>query len=74
MGAISIELADNAIVERGTKVLLEELGYAGFVKYLQLLTNGNNDYLDIQEELYRDMTVDEIFDKAKSNWLNTNDL
>ncbi len=64
----SIELSDNVLIEKGTNALLKELGYAGFIKYLRLLTNGNNDYLKVQDEIYKERTVDEIFDEANETW------
>lgn len=65
-----MEISDSAIVEKGTSVLLKELGYSGFIKYIRLLTKGNNDYLILQDDIFKDMTVDEIFQSAKDNWKN----
>lgn len=70
MLANSMEISDNAIVEKGTSVLLKELGYSGFIKYIRLLTKGNNDYLKLQDDIYKDMSIDEIFQSAKDNWNN----
>ena len=48
--------------------LLKELGYSGFIKYLRLLTNGNQNYMDVQDEIYKEQSVDDIFESAKKNW------
>lgn len=63
-----LELSDVAIVEKGTSVLLRELGYSGFIQYLRLLTKGNNDYLKIQDKIYEGMSLDEIFNDASEHW------
>ena len=64
----SAELTESAILEKGTLALLKELGYSGFIKYLRLLTNGNHNYMDVQDEIYKGQSVDDIFASAKKNW------
>jgi hypothetical protein len=63
-----MELTDSAIMEKGTLVLLKELGYSGFSKYLQMRSKGNHDYMKIQDEIYKGQTIDEIYEGAKQNW------
>jgi len=64
----SIELTESAIMERGTMVLLKELGYSGFIKYLKMLTNGNQDYMTVQNKIYEGQSIDDIFEAAKKSW------
>jgi len=64
----SAELTESAIMEKGTMALLKELGYSGFIKYLRLLTNGNQNYMDVQDEIYKGQSIDDIFESAKKNW------
>ena len=61
----NIELTENAIMEKGTMVLLKELGYSGFIKFLKMLTNGNQDYMVVQDKIYEGQSIDDIFENAK---------
>jgi len=59
---------DKEIIEKGSNVLIKELGYSGFIRFIrQVENNGNEDYLSIQQEIYKDMNIDEIYKQAKDN-------
>lgn len=60
---------DKEIIERGSNVLIKELGYSGFIRFIrQLENNGTEDYLSIQQEIYKGMNIDEIYKEANDNW------
>jgi hypothetical protein len=61
--------SDREIIEKGSRALITELGYSGFLRYIKHLEESHNeDYLKAQEEVYKGMTVDEIFEKASSDY------
>ena len=60
---------DDEIIEKGNKVLIKELGYTGFIRYIRHLEGaGRGDQLTIQEDIYKGMSVDEVYEKAKTSW------
>jgi hypothetical protein len=62
-------LSDKQIIEKGSRALIKELGYSGFLRYIRNFEEGHGeDYLKVQDQVYKDMSLDEIFDKASSNW------
>ena len=59
---------DKEIIEKGSRVLIKELGYSGFIRFIrQVENNGSEDYLNIQQEIYKGMNIDEIYKQAKDN-------
>ena len=60
---------DKEIIERGSRALIKELGYSGFLRFIrQIENNSGEDYLKIQQDIYKEMEVEEIFNEAKGNW------
>ena len=60
---------DKEIIERGSNVLIKELGYYGFIRFIrQVENNGTEDYLSTQQEIYKGMSIDEIYKEANDNW------
>ncbi len=60
------KLSDKEIIENGSRALIKELGYSGFLRYIRNFKEG--DYLNVQNDIYEDMSLDKIFEKASSNW------
>ena len=59
---------DKEIIEKGSNVLIKELGYSGFLRFIrQVENNGSEDYLSIQQEIYKGMNIDEIYKQAKDS-------
>ncbi|MDY6804101.1 MAG: hypothetical protein SXA11_09885 [Cyanobacteriota bacterium] len=59
---------DTEIRIRGIKALYESLGSVDALRFLSLLHQDSNDYVEISQMLYSKQTVDEIFDRAKQSW------
>lgn len=60
---------DREIIEKGTRALIKELGYSGFLRFIrQIDGSGEEDYLKIDEKIFKDMSVDEIYEEAKEHW------
>lgn len=67
------KLSDKEIIEKGSKALIRELGYSGFLRFIRNFEEGHGeDYLKVQDEIYKDMSLDEIFEKASINWRDKN--
>jgi hypothetical protein len=66
----TIKYSDKEIVEKGSKALIKELGYSGFLRFIKHFeTSGNGeDYLKVQESIYKDMSLNEVFEKADKTW------
>ncbi len=63
------KFSDKEIIEKGSKALIKELGYTGFLRFIRKLDSyGNEDYLKTGKEIFEDMSVDGIFEDAAKYW------
>jgi hypothetical protein len=66
-----IKYTDKEIIEKGSRVLIKELGYFGFIWFIrQTESHSGQDYLKEQEKVYVDMPLEEIYDEAQQHWQN----
>lgn len=64
-------LTDREIIEKGSRALIDELGYSGFLRFIQYFkSTSKEDYLNLEDEIFNGMSIDEIYDNAKKNWEN----
>lgn len=64
-----IRLTDKEIIEKGSRALIKELGYSGFLRFVrQVESSSKEDYLNIDKEIFKDMSLDDIFEGAKEHW------
>lgn len=70
----SNEMSDAEIIEKANKAIIKELGVSGYMRYLRLRqpNNDGRDYVKEQEELYKDLSVDELSQMARKHWEETN--
>ncbi|KUO73685.1 MAG: hypothetical protein APF81_01905 [Desulfosporosinus sp. BRH_c37] len=62
---------DKEIIEKGSRALIKELGYSGFIRYIRHSEgNSKEDYLKIEDEIFDDLSLDKIYDNAKEHWQN----
>ena len=62
---------DREIIEKGSRALIKELGYSGFLRFIRHSEGtGKEDYLKLEDDIFKDMSFDEIFDNAKEHWEN----
>ena len=54
--------------EDGFMVLIRSLGYADTLRFLTQLSPGQGDYLEWQDQIFRDASVDEIYEQARKHW------
>jgi hypothetical protein len=61
------EMSDAEIIEKANKAIIKELGVSGYMRYLRLRqpNNDGKDYVKEQEELYKDLSVDELSQIAR---------
>lgn len=59
-------LNDTEIRVTGIEALNRALGPAAALRFLTLLAHEPTDYVEISRRLYQDQTVEEIFERAKS--------
>ena len=58
--------SDMEVKNKGLNALFKELGEVDAIRFLSQIRYEKKDYLAIQEKLFKNMSVDEIFEKAKS--------
>jgi len=60
---------DREIIEKGSRVLIKELGYSGFLRFIRHSEGtSKEDYLKLKDEIFNNMSLDEIYDNAKKYW------
>lgn len=63
------KLTDREIIEKGSRALIKELGYSGFLRFIRHSEGiSKEDYLKLEDEIFQDMSLDEIFDNARKDW------
>ncbi|WP_312700897.1 hypothetical protein [Sedimentibacter sp.] len=62
---------DREIIEKGSRALIKELGYSGFLRFIRQSEGiSKEDYLKIDDEIFDEMSLEEIYNKAKKHWDN----
>ena len=60
---------DREIIEKGSRALIKELGYSGFLRFIRYSEAlSKEDYSKVENKVFSDMTLDEIYDNAKKHW------
>jgi len=66
-----LKFTDKEIIEKGSRILIKELGYSGFLRFIRQTENSSKeDYLKINEEIFEEMSVDDIYEEAQEHWKN----
>jgi hypothetical protein len=60
--------SEMALRQTGYMALIQSLGYADAIRFLLQLSPGEGDYLEWQERLFGDVSVDELYDQAQEQW------
>ncbi|MFA5575934.1 MAG: hypothetical protein WCZ27_02600 [Tissierellaceae bacterium] len=65
------KFTDKEIIEKGSRALIKELGYSGFLRFIRHSEGiSKEDYLKLEDEIFDGISLDEIFDNAKEHWGN----
>lgn len=63
------KFTDREIIEKGSRALIKELGYSGFLRFIRHSEGiSKEDYLKLEDEIFDDLSLDEMFDNAKKHW------
>jgi hypothetical protein len=65
----AIVLSDTELRIKGIEALNASLGAAAAWRFLSLLHRESTDYVAISRWLYEGQTIDDIFERARENWL-----
>jgi hypothetical protein len=57
-------LTNEEIQHLGFEALIEKLGYEGALRFLTNIRRGQGDYLVVRDQVFGDMTVEQIHDDA----------
>jgi hypothetical protein len=58
-------MTDLQVRNKGFHILLQELGSVDTVRFLSQISHEIRDYMTIQDELFKDLTIDELYEQAK---------
>ncbi len=59
---------DTELKVTGIEALNKALGAADAYRFMTLIHNERTDYVEISHRLYKGQTIDDIFNRAKSQW------
>ena len=63
------KFTDREIIEKGSKVLIKELGYSGFLRFIRHSEGiSKEDYLKVEDEIFSGMSLDDLYENAKEHW------
>jgi hypothetical protein len=54
--------------EAGLAALIQSLGYADALRFVTQMSPGQGDYLQWQERILGDVSVDELYEQARKHW------
>ena len=58
------KFTDREIIEKGSRALIKELGYSGFLRFIRHSEGvSKEDYLKLEDKIFDDLSLNEIFDK-----------
>jgi hypothetical protein len=60
--------SEMALRQTGYMALIRSLGYADAIRFLLQLSPGEGDYLELQDRLFGDASVDELYEQAQEHW------
>ncbi|MDF1618729.1 hypothetical protein [Petrocella sp. FN5] len=62
---------DKEIIEKGSRILIKELGYSGFLRFIRHSENiSNEDYVKFGDHVFEEMSLEDIYDGATTHWEN----
>lgn len=60
--------SDMALRQSGYLALIQSLGYADAIRFLLQLSPGEGNYLEWQDRLFGDVSIDELYEQAQRHW------
>jgi hypothetical protein len=62
--------SERELVDNGIRALVDALGYSGAARFLRHFSNGNGDYLETQEKLFKGMRLEQIYKRSSEHYSN----
>jgi hypothetical protein len=66
--------SELAVQEAGYVALIHSLGYTDALRFVAQLSAGQGDYLELQEHIFGDASVDAIYERAEKYWQDSKEL
>ncbi len=64
---MTVMASDTKIREKGLRVLFKNLGEVDAMRFLSQITYEKRDYLKLQDDLFKGLSVEDIYRKAKKH-------
>lgn len=61
------QISDIQVRKKGLSVLFRELGEVDALRFLSQIVHEKEDYMKLQEELFKGMDVDELYERASKH-------
>ena len=65
--------SEKSVWETGFVALIQSLGYADALRFLAQVVSGQGDYLEWQEQVFGEASVDELYEQAQKHWEQRSD-
>lgn len=60
--------SEATLRQAGYTALIQSLGYADAIRFLVQLNPGAGDYLEWQDDIFGDASVDDLYEQAANHW------
>jgi len=60
--------SDAAVRQTGYMALIQSLGYADAIRFLVQINPGQGDYLEWQDQIFGQSSVDDLYEQAQEHW------
>lgn len=64
----SENISDTELKKKALTLLTRSLGAANTIRFLSLYNIGKQDYMEVREELFKDMSARQVFNEAADFW------
>ena len=65
---ITENISDTELRKRALVLLNKTLGAANTIRFLSMYNTGRQDYMEIRDELFKDMSAKQDFEEAADFW------
>ena len=65
---ITENISDMELKKRAIVLLNETLGAANTIRFLSMYNTGRQDYMEIRDELFKEMSARKVFEEAVDFW------
>lgn len=65
---ITENITDTELKNRALVLLNETLGAANTIRFLSMYNTGRQEYIEIRDELFKDMSARQVFEEAADFW------